>query len=342
VTRRKARPAPSRPAPVRPAGTQRFARLEWRVYGYVLLALLSAVLIVSLAVWARPLWVLERVAYARLATEGFHSRSVIVGGERIHYFVGGHGSPVVLVHGLGAEATYWANLMPQLSGSGHRVYALDLLGYGTSAKPAGSQYSIPEEASVVEGFLGVLGLDHVDLAGWSMGGWVAMRVALDDPGRIARLMLFDAAGIRFAPDYDATLFAPRTPAQLDRLYALLMPRPPRMPAFLTRDVLRRMARQQWVIERSAASMFSGRDLEDGKLGNLKMPVLIVWGKEDHLLPLSTGMAMHADIPQSVLEVFDGCGHLAPGQCADRVGPRVNAWLRGQPPQAHAVLEIPQG
>jgi pimeloyl-ACP methyl ester carboxylesterase len=339
VTRRKARPASS---PARPTAPRRLGRLEWRVYGYVLLALLSAVLIVSVAVWMRPLWVLEQVAYGRLATEGFHSRSVTVHGERIHYFVGGQGPAVVLVHGLGAEATYWANLMPQLSGSGHRVYALDLLGYGSSSKPQGSQFSISEEAGVVEGFLAALGTDHVDLAGWSMGGWVAMQVALDDPGRIARLMLFDAAGVRFAPDYDATLFSPRTPAELDRLYALLMPRPPRMPAFLTRDVLRRMRRQQWVVERSAQSMFSGRDLENGKLGALKMPVLIVWGKEDHLLPLATGEAMHTEIPQSVLEIFDGCGHLAPGQCADRVGPRVNAWLGGQPPQAHAVLEIPQG
>jgi pimeloyl-ACP methyl ester carboxylesterase len=338
MTRRKAPPAPQRStAATSPA---RRPALEWRVYGYVLLALLLAALVCGTAVWLRPLWVLDLVSRVRLATEGFSSEYVSVDRQRIHYYVGGRGRPVVLVHGLGAQAEYWANLMPMLSRSGYRVYALDLLGYGASAKPANASYSIPAEAQVVEGFLADLGLDRVELGGWSMGGWVAMQVALDEPSRIDRLMLFDAAGIRFAPDYDATLFSPRTPAQLDRLYRLLMPRPPKMPDFLVRDILRRMARQQSIVQHSAASMFTGSDLEDGKLGALKMPVLIVWGKEDRLLPLSTGMAMHAQIPHSVLEIFDGCGHLAPGQCAPALGPRLTAWLSGRPPQADAVLEVP--
>ena len=60
------------------------------------------------------------------------------------------GAPVLLVHGLGSRAEDWANLMPQLKQAGFHVYAIDLLGYGRSARPANAAYSIPEEAQYVE------------------------------------------------------------------------------------------------------------------------------------------------------------------------------------------------
>ena len=72
--------------------------------------------------------------------------------------------------------------------------------------------------------------------------------------------------------------------------------------------------------RQFTGKLTGDGLLDGQLGALKMPVLIVWGKQDHLIPLSVGEAMHHEIPQSELEIFDGCGHLAPNQCAGRVAP----------------------
>ena len=86
-------------------------------------------------------------------------------------------------------------------------------------------------------------------------------------------------------------------------------------------------------------MFTGADLLDGKLGALRMPALIIWGKQDHLTPLATGIVLHQQISQSVLEIYDGCGHLAPGQCADRVGPRLIDFLGGNPPQQEKVFEV---
>jgi len=58
------------------------------------------------------------------------------------------------------------------------------------------------------------------------------------------------------------------------------------------------------------------------LPGLRMPVLLVWGAEDRIMPLEQGEKMHALVPLSKLEVFFGCGHLAPMQCAERVGPKV--------------------
>jgi pimeloyl-ACP methyl ester carboxylesterase len=86
-------------------------------------------------------------------------------------------------------------------------------------------------------------------------------------------------------------------------------------------------------------MFSGDDLLDGKLGGLQMPTLIIWGKQDHLIPLATAVAMHQQIPQSVLQIYDGCGHLAPGQCAAHIGPRLIDFLDDRSPQTKQTMEI---
>ena len=69
-------------------------------------------------------------------------------------------------------------------------------------------------------------------------------------------------------------------------------------------------------------MLTGRDTTDKLLPNLKMPVLIVWGELDHITPLSEGETMHQLIPQSQFDVVPGCGHLAPNECAGKIGPEV--------------------
>lgn len=316
--------------------------LSWKTYGYAVLVMVVLFLGAALLVWLRPLAVLETLTRARLAYSGFHNESTIIRGNRIHYYEGGSasGAPVLLVHGLGSRAEDWANLMPQLKQAGFHVYAIDLLGYGDSARPANATYSIPEEAQYVEEFMSQHGLQMVSLVGWSMGGWVAMRVALDAPRRIRNLVLCDAAGIRFQPEFTPEDLEPTTIPAVQRLYRLLMPQPAEVPNFLARDMIRRFTRLNWVVDRSARSMFTGADLLDGKLADLKMPTLIIWGKEDHLIPLATGIAMHQQISQSVLEIYDGCGHLAPGQCAQRIGPRLIDFLDGKAPQAKQTIEVP--
>jgi pimeloyl-ACP methyl ester carboxylesterase len=136
-------------------------------------------------------------------------------------------------------------------------------------------------------------------------------------------------------------FEPTTIPAVRRLYRLLMPKATDVPAFLARDIIRKSKRLNWVVNRSARSMFKGDDLLDGKLGALPMPTLIIWGKQDHLIPLATGISLHAQIPQSVLQIYDGCGHLAPGQCANRIGPRVLDFLQGKEPQTQQTMEIGQ-
>ena len=171
---------------------------------------------------------------------------------------------------------------------------------------------------------------------------MAIRVALDEPERVRRLAIYDSAGLRFDLPFKASLFWPDNPAALTALNDLLSPgRGPHIPMLMQWDILRLVRRNGWVIQRSMESMLTGADLVDGKLGALKMPVLIAWGKQDQLTPVSLAYVFHAQIPQSVLEIYDGCGHLAARECGDRIGPNTLAFLKADPPMAAQIKEFRQ-
>jgi pimeloyl-ACP methyl ester carboxylesterase len=274
--------------------------------------------------WARPVSYFNEAMFAREWFSGMESRSVQVAGHRVHYLAkgAGDGPVVVLVHGLGGHSEDWLNLSAYLVKAGYRVYLPDLPGYGRSEQPTDFSYSVHDEAEVVVGFLDALGLKQVDLGGWSMGGGVVQHVAIKHPERVRRLMLFDAVGLDQMPTFDVRLFMPANPAELDQLDALLFPNPPKVPGFIARDILLHSRENAWVIHRALDSMRSGQDATDSLLPGLRMPVLIVWGAEDRIIPFSQGETMHRLVPQSELDVFPGCGHMAPTQCASRIGPKV--------------------
>jgi pimeloyl-ACP methyl ester carboxylesterase len=282
----------------------------------------------GLLFWLRPVSCFNGFLYARMYVSGVESRSVMVDGHRLHYDAEGPagGPVVVLVHGLGGHAEDWLNLAPWLARAGYRVYMPDLLGYGRSEKPADFSYSVTDQAEVVVGFFDALGLKQVDLAGWSMGGWIVQIVAGAHPERVKRLILIDSAGIYERPAWDTRLFTPATLAELDQLDALMMPHPTPIPGFIARDILRVSRRNAWVVRRALAGMLTGRDATDNLLPKLKMPVLIEWGEVDRITPADEAATIHRLVPQSELDVLSGCGHLAPVQCASQMGPKVLAFV----------------
>jgi pimeloyl-ACP methyl ester carboxylesterase len=286
-------------------------------------------LVTGLGFLARPVSYFNESMYVRDCLAGVQSREVTIDGHRVHYEAEGPaaGPVVVLVHGLGGRAEDWRHLAPYIAKAGFRVYLPDLIGYGRSEKPKDFSYSVRDEAVVVAGFLDALGLNQVDLGGWSMGGVIVQHVAAHHPQRIRRLMLFDSAGLFLLPTWDTRLFTPNSPAELDQLYALLMPHPPVVPGFVARDILRVSDERAWIIHRALAAMLTGQDATDKLLSQLKMPVLIVWGEEDKITPLSHGETMHRLIPESQLDVIAGCGHLAPDQCAAQIAPNVLEFLK---------------
>jgi pimeloyl-ACP methyl ester carboxylesterase len=177
-----------------------------------LLLLLLVVLSGAAVFYEQPLWIADQILRFRLWEHGVKSHYAEVGGYRIHYLEalprgGGAGTPLLLIHGLGARAEDWGPLIPGLAAAGFHVYAPDLLGYGRSPRPD-VDYSIGLQENLVVQFLQTMHVPRADVGGWSMGGWVAARLALDHPDLIHRLVLYDSAGIYFPARFDATLFIP--------------------------------------------------------------------------------------------------------------------------------------
>jgi pimeloyl-ACP methyl ester carboxylesterase len=306
-------------------------KFAMRVLAVVVILLVAA----GLVFYFNPLWVADQETRLKLWREGVRSRYVDVGGYKMHYLEapatnGTAGTPLLLVHGLGARAEDWSAMIPALAAKGFHVYAPDLLGYGRSAQPDVS-YSIAMQEGAVVQFMQAVGLTRADVGGWSMGGWIAMKLALDHPELVDRLVVYDSAGIYFPPTFGPDLFVPADAAGVQRLVTILSPHPRLVPDFVTKALLRKFAENGWVINRSMAAMTNGRDLLDFRLHGMQRPALIVWGSKDELIPLSSGKKIHELIPGSVLNVVEGCGHLAPLECSEPVVEGTVDFLRAEPP-----------
>ncbi len=284
--------------------------------------------------YEHPLWVGDQSIRFHLWRANVKSNYVKVDGYKLHFFeakapAGAQERPLLLIHGLGSRGEDWAPLIPGLAAQGFHVYVPDLLGYGRSPRPDVS-YSIALEAKMAADFMDAVHLQQADVGGWSMGGWVAMKVAVDQPARVRRLLLYDSAGTYFTQLPVPGLFTPGDPAGLGRLMAAISPHPRVMPPFVARDALRKLQRNAWVVTRSMNQMQGGQDLMDFRLGEIRQPTLVLWGGSDALIPVATGEQIHRGIRGSVLEVVDGCGHLAPAECWRPVLAGTLAFLRAEP------------
>lgn len=290
-------------------------------------ALIPAVIVITLlsVFYLRPLMVFGAIRRMSLAFHGFRGREARVGQWRIHYYTGGDGPPLLLIHGLASRGEDWSGVFPILAPH-HRIYAIDLLGYGGSDRPH-VDYSIALETDVVRGFLDALHLERADVAGVSMGGWIALRLAAEHPERVRKLVLLDSAGFEFPTTLAPDSFTPHDLGGMQRLIDLQTARAPHVPAFVLRDLLRVNREHAWIIRAQLASMLSRRDLMEGHLARVTMPTLLLWGTRDLLIPYSVGVRMQHELPNARLVALDGCGHLAIIDCKETARPEMERFLR---------------
>ena len=284
-----------------------------------------AIVGIVLFVYARPLTLAHAVAHILLLRAGMHAHYVDVDGHRLRYFAGGDGPPLLLIHGLGSSSEDWSLILRDLTRA-HRVYAPDLLGWGGSDKPRDGDYSIAAQTELVRAFMDAVHVARADVGGISMGGWVALRLAATHPERVQRLVLIDSVGLNFQTTLDESAFAPQTMDEARRLLWLQSDDFAKLPDFVVEDFLRRARRESWLLRASMHSMLSRRDVLDGKLQRVTMPVLIVWGTNDRLAPPSLAARLHRELPQSHVVMIEGCGHLAVIECRAKAMPPIVAFL----------------
>ena len=283
--------------------------------------------------YARPVAVLETAGEVVLRLSGVRSSHVQAGPHRLRYLETGGGPPLILVHGLGSNAMQeWGRLMAPL-GQKYHVYAPDLPGFGRSERPAAADYGIPMQVEAMRAFMAAVGVSKARVAGISMGGWIVARLAGEHPEQVERLVLVAAAGMRptDAAPIPAEVLFPRDEDGVRRLAAAVRHKPPAMPSFLVRDILERRLREEWIVRRALESMAAGRDWLDDTLARADMPVLIVWGRQDRLIPVAYAAPLQAEFPHAALKVLDGCGHVPIADCPEAFDPEMTAFLAGAAP-----------
>lgn len=262
-----------------------------------------------------------------------------VDGLRLHYVVEGRGPAVVLAHGLGGFAESWRHNLAPLARRA-TVYALDLPGSGTSAKPR-THYGLAYFARALHGFLEALGLGQASLVGHSLGAAVAVTYALTHPARVDRLALIGAVvpGFAFRPSWilrvvalpgiGETLSLVGSAGLFKAALARCFHRPVRAEVdfFVDHEYAARTspeARHAYLatLRHVRPDFEAHRGDYRRALATLDLPVLVIHGRRDRVAPAAHCAEVAKALPNATVRWVDECGHFPQIEHAEQV----NGWL----------------
>lgn len=249
-------------------------------------------------------------AFAQAPTE----KNVTVFGAKIRYLEAGDASKpkVILLHGLGAQAESWALTVPALAQNYH-VIAPDQVGFGKSDKPL-LKYRVGTFVDFLDKFMSELKIEKAHLVGNSMGGWVATLFAVKYPNKVGKIVLADSAGIvpvkvdinQIYQLNNSTRDEIRANLKLIFANPMLQNNEALVDQFFTQRVI---ANDGYTINSIIESIKRKEDFLNNELGKVQKPTLIIWGKQDGLLPVSDATGFNKGIKGSALVIFDNCGHV---------------------------------
>jgi 4,5:9,10-diseco-3-hydroxy-5,9,17-trioxoandrosta-1(10),2-diene-4-oate hydrolase len=247
--------------------------------------------------------------------------------ERIktRYWAEGEGeAAAVFIHGIGGSIEPWLSSFTSLA-SRQPVYAMDLMGHGLTDKPMDISYNVREFATFIKNFMAALTIKHAHIVGHSMGGAIALRFTLMFPEMVDKLVLVSSAGLGKAvspvlricaiPFLGESLTRPSLSGTETSLKTLVYD-----PAVITKESINlnyKMASlpgAQKAFLRILRTNFSPLFGQIGttsmaELGTIKNPVLVIWGKQDHTIPIAHSDAAVKYLPDVHAHIFDHCGHL---------------------------------
>jgi len=237
-----------------------------------------------------------------------------VDGTRVRYVDEGEGDAVVLIHGFASSLDAWSGVRPVLARS-HRVLAMDLKGFGWSERAEGD-YSPQAQARLVLALMDQRGIERAAVVAHSYGSSVALALALMAPDRVSRIALYDAYVYREQrntffqwADADAmgeVLFSMFYDQRPEERIALAFFDADAVPQSLVDSVEASSDRPGTT--RAALAAVRAMDFEQERYGEIEVPVLLLWGREDRVTSLSYGERLHSELADAELRVYPRCGH----------------------------------
>ena len=258
-------------------------------------------------------------------------KTITVFGQSIHYFDMGSGPVVVLLHGLGSRKDDWLPVFEPMAQK-YRLLVPDQIGFGKSDKPL-LDYSVQTYVDFLNEFLRQMKVEKASLVGESLGGWIAALYAAETGGGehlipAEKLVLVDAAGLKQdtpIPDLNPSSLA----AMRGLMEAVFYDT-----SWLNEDALRKIFTDKLAVKDSytVRSFLRNPAIEkerlDGRLASIKAPTLVLWGKQDKLLPIASGERYAAGITGARLVSFDKCGHVPPVEKTEEFLTAVMPFLGG--------------
>jgi abhydrolase domain-containing protein 6 len=263
-------------------------------------------------------------------TSGLKRHVVQVGDHRVVYSEGGHGEPVVLVHGFGASADSRNRFAKPLTRRYH-VIAPDLPGWGASTRLQSASYGYPAQVERLHQFLSQLKLGRVHLVGHSMGGFISSAYAARYPDQVITLGLIAPHGMaepepselaQSVAKGDNWLVA-SSHQEFDRLLNNIFAKRPYTPKsvlrYLANHTIRNSAKSSQIFE----EMQTNDPLLAERLPKVLAPTLIIWGDQDRVLHVSSAELFRRGIKNSDVMLIPGSGHMPPVENARQCA---TAWL----------------
>jgi abhydrolase domain-containing protein 6 len=244
---------------------------------------------------------------------------VLPGGVRIVYSEGGHGEPLILLHGLGAGRSSF-EMVAGLLTKEHHLIIPDLPGFGDSGQAADGDYRIFAQVERFGQFVEALGLNSFHLGGNSMGGWIAAAYASKHPDKVKSLWLLAAAGTADLLDTEAVsarrdhgryLLLAQNSEEFDAVLRRIFYRPPFIP-YCVRSTAAREAAAYFPLHSKIFDQLLDHPYEnqlEPHLPNITAPALLAWGEHDQVVPLSVMRTFRRLLPSSTVRVMEDIGHV---------------------------------
>jgi len=268
---------------------------------------------------------------ASASAKGPEPEFVELDGRRLRYLKMGDagGDPVIFLHGYGADLNNWLFNQPAVAEK-RTTYALDLPGHGGSSREVG-EGTIHAMAQVVLGLMGALGIDRTHLVAHSMGGAVALELALRHPEKIASATVICPAGLGsdISMEYINGFIEANRRKKMEPVLRMLVANPDLVTGEMIEDVLKykRLDGVDAALKKMREALFPGGKqalvLKDQLVAGADRPIQVIWGRQDRVVP-----SAHADdLPGAVqVSVFDDAGHLAHMEKAGEVNALIEAQL----------------
>lgn len=286
---------------------------------------LAAALALAAFVWVmrHPMEVFASLSRKELAKTGMVKLSLEAPSGRLTYWKGGSGPALVLLHGVNDQAGTFAKIVPGLLGR-FTVLIPDLPGHGES-EPAAGDLSLGSMVQATGTLLTKEAPGGAVLVGNSMGAWIAFLVA-QDGANVSRIVAVNGGPLR--GDTAGLSLTPKTRAEAARLMeALRDSSSPRLPGFVLDDLVRRAPASQ-AARMSVADMTPF--LLDGRLEGFTVPVDLLYGASDQLVPLAYARKVMAQIPRARLTEVPRCGHVPQVECPIAFGKALDGLLEVAP------------